>query len=613
MPAPATRLKSALAPQATLGQGSARPGRARSIALLITGPLLCVVALTALAYIGLTQQARQAAIAQAGVAAQVARDALLRDTGTLRVTNGELVSSLPANVTALNNNSAEAQRLRTQTGTETLIAERERNKGADSLVIVASSITPAQGRAAQGLGAQLSGALGSLCAANTNGASTTATLTIGGADYLAGAAPLTDGNGACVGAVVAAVPVASLATGPLEYTIILALAGSLLALLTVAVGLMLTGRGAVTGAGAAPDLSRLRAALAHLDDAAQACAAQANQREWLGRRLSGGRQNLAELSATLTDDRLTLQDSATDIWAGMSQPGAPMDPHAALRLAREGAVVAARLGSRLEDFDTVTEALLSDLAAADDVDAMLTMAMAQTEAAMRELRAAALPLLAHDSGPQQARPAVSGRHLDAGADDADDADDAWDTRGAPSPWRARGTGVHPTARGRTGVHRALAPDQRGSLDRPSAPGYRPNGSQPDFDPRQTGVNRAVRPDGSQARRAPGMGGALGGQMGQTGQSRIVPTPGQSLRGPHPAGGGGLYGRPSQPGQQPNPNQQTGRRPAVNGQGGINGLSGRYPAQRPTPRPQPGQQPDQQPGQPYAGRDPSASGSRWLND
>lgn len=219
-----------------------------------------------------------------------------------------------------------------------------------------------------------------------------------------------------------------------------------------------------------------------------AYAAQLSERERISRRLTTGRHHLQRLLATMANDRLALQDATSDIWAGVSHPGAPVDPATAMRLAREGAVVAARVGSRLDDFDAVTNALVADLTASDDVDATLGDALAQTTAAIDEIRAA-LGLTPEDARTSAAtslprRPA------------------------APSDPYA--TNLLAAQRRRTG----------------QTPAVSPHGA-----PRQTGGYRALRADSAQHRAVD--------DHGATGQT---PAAGQSMHGRRPGslGASGLY-------------------------------------------------------------------------
>lgn len=548
--------------------------RPRLILLLVMGPLLCAIALTSLAYVGLTQQARRDTLAQVGVAAQAARGALQSNMGELKVNNGQLSSSLPANVTTLNNNNAEAQQLRALVGVDTVIAQREKS----SLVVIASSL--ASGRAGAtpvGLGERLDGALATAICQSKSPAVTTGTLRLGGADYIAGSVPLVDGAGACVGALVALTPVSALQSIPQEYTIILAMAGALLSLLTIAIGLLLYGRSVM--AGERVQTEQLRVAVASLAEAESACATQRAQREWVSRRLTSGQRHLEQLMDSLANDRVALQETTSEIWAGVSHPGAPVDPATAMRLAREGAVIAARVGSRLNDFDSITDTLFADLATASEVDAMLTDALAQTETAIGELREIAG--VATDDAPS-ASPAGQARRQAA-------LEDLYATNRVAAQRRNGGTPpLMPTAT-----------------------------------PRQTGGYRAMRAESSQHRAA--------SQPGQSGATRQTPAAGQSMRqrrpdgyGNNPANSqGGMSGMSGINGM----NGMSGAHPAngVSGasgayrQQGVAGSSGRHPANNPPyqtprqaprpPRPAPRARPDTPPEQ----RNRDSSGSRWLND
>jgi hypothetical protein len=236
------------------------------------------------------------------------------------------------------------------------------------------------------------------------------------------------------------------------------------------------------------------------------------QRAWVGRRLTTGRRHMQRLMTSLASDRVALQDATSDIWAGVSHPGAPIDPATALRLAREGAVVAARVGSRLNDFDTVTGALFADLTAADEVDTALGEALARTEVAITELRAltSAEPLADERANAQASAPRTEvGAGMGAGQ-----------SRRPATPNDPFATNILETQRRRTGKTPAVAPDGA---------------------PRQTGGYRAVRRDSSQHR-------ALLGERDATGQT---PAAGQSQQGrrPNPNGQGasGAYRQQSKAG------------------------------------------------------------------
>lgn len=533
----------------------ARP-RSRSITLLIVGPMLCAIALTSLAYLGLSQQAQRDTLAHMGVAALAARGAIQANMGDLKVTNGQLASALPANVTTLNNNNGEAKQLHTLTGVDTLIAQREQS----GLVVIASSLAPASAGAT--LGARLGGSLASNACANA-ASPTAGSLSLAGESYIAGAAPLVDGSGACVGAVIAVTSVSAMRATTLGYTIILALAGALLALVTAVVGLMLHGREQPARQPLGDE--RVRAALDALDAAQADCAEQAEQRAWLGRRLATGRGHMRRLMATLAIDRVALQEATSDVWAGVSHPGAPVDPAIAMRLARESAVVAARIGSRLNDVDAVAADLFADLDAADDLDQRLDDALTQADAALDDLRT----VIAPSAEGLASRP--RGRR-ESDARDLQDLQDLYDTnRVEAQPQRTAQTPrVAPSgAQGAAGVSRF-------------------SGSYP-----------AVRADSSQHRAARGESGRQQAMRSDSAQYRT------------------LFNQGSQGASGQRPAVHRADAPGASGASGVQrtewqaaSSSGRHRAQ---PRPPQPRNPGNPFGAPQDGRDRDSSGSRWLND
>lgn len=516
--------------------------RSRSITLLIVGPMLCALALTGLAYLGLSQQAQRDTLAQVGVAAQAASGAIRANMGDLTLTNGQLTSALPANVTTLNNNNAEAKQLRTLVGVDTLIAQRQPN----GFIVIASSMAQAGD-----VGATLGGSLAANACADS-GSPTAGALTVGGVGYIAGAAPLMDGSGACVGAVIALTPVSAMQQVTLEYTVILAMAGALLALVTVAIGLTLTGREQAAQASLAD--GRLRVAIDALTATQTHYTTQRGQREWVGRRIDAARDHLERLMTTLANDRVALQEATSDVWAGVSHPGAPVDPATAMRLARENAVVAARIGSRLNEVDIAVADLFANLDASDEFDQMLEEALAQTESAIADLRgliapSSSAPLAAHSSDPFATNVLEAQRRRTSQAPRI---------APQPAPGVSRFTGGQQAVRRDSGQYRV-------------APG-------------DSAQRRAIRPDASR----PGQSG----QYGQTGQYRTLFNQGAS--GKHPAAHG-----PQQPGASGS--QRAQRQEASS--------SGRHLAQQPPQPPTPRNAFDV----PQDGRERGSSGSRWLND
>ncbi len=543
---PAAKRPADRAPHA---KSSARP---RQIAVLVVGPLLCVVALTALAFAGLSLQAQSNAQSRLNLAALAARSSLLANMGDLVITNGQLGSSLPANVMTLNDNEDEALRLRGVVGVDTLIAQREGH----GLVVIASTLMGGHGAAPAGLGENLTGSVAA-SACSTNGGS--GVLSLDGVSYLARSAPLINGSGQCVGALVTAIPMSSLLATPLQYTVILAMAGALLALTTAAIGLSMGAR-----AGSAADARRneqVGEAMALFATAEAAWTTQMARREDVSARLTMGSRQLQRLMATLANDRLTLQDTANDIWAGVSHPGAPIDHSTALHMARESAIVAARVGSRLNDFDNLTDALLDDLDATHEVDEMLADALNRAEQALAALRTAtgiddtATSAIADDAAlPKAAMPTMATTTVV----------DAFDTNKAPA--------------------------QRRYTSEP--PAYAPEPPQ-----RTSGAYRAVRQDSSQ-QRAMRLDSSQHRAARDYGNSGQMPSIGQSQHNQRPI-------NPGASGIQ--------RHQGLAGSSGRNRPSYGQPGPRPSNGPRPPRPPQLRPEYPSDGRDRDASGSRWLND
>jgi hypothetical protein len=159
----------------------------------------------------------------------------------------------------------------------------------------------------------------------------------------------------------------------------------------------------------------------------------------------------------LAVDRVALQETTSDVWAGVSQPGAPISPAAAIRLARENAVVAARIGSHLNDFDTATDTLFADLEVASEVDELLDDALARMTAAIGAARATLSdePEPTEPAEPNQVRRPEPPEDLYA----TNILDAQFHETSTPPP--ARTPNAEPLeAEGFTGPQRALSPEER---------------------------------------------------------------------------------------------------------------------------------------------------------
>jgi membrane protein implicated in regulation of membrane protease activity len=161
---------------------------------------------------------------------------------------------------------------------------------------------------------------------------------------------------------------ASTFSGPLEYTVILALAGALVTLLVAMLGLALYGRerkgeearrqALAEGIDRVAELERITRRIAERGERREAAAST-----WARRQ----REALSQLGA-MTGARATLQRIAGDIWAGVSQPGASLDTQTALRMARESAVASAALGAALDDLRSLMASSPAEVDAIEAID-----------------------------------------------------------------------------------------------------------------------------------------------------------------------------------------------------------------------------------------------------
>ncbi|HEX9035533.1 MAG TPA: hypothetical protein VF808_00925 [Ktedonobacterales bacterium] len=275
-------------------------------------------------------------------------------------------------------------------------------------------------------------------------------------------------------------------SGPLEYTIILALAGLLASLVLGVVGLMLYNKsrsGIETREAALADgMERL----VTVDLIAQRIARRGERRETMA--IAWNRRQREAIGAMngLAAPRAALQRVAGDIWAGVSQPGAPMDPATAMRMARESAVAAAALGAALDDLRSLVaapsaeieeiaeldDALVADLIALDELTSQTRHAL---EAATGEIRAVRppsdsrwrdIPYL-RDSEPIEVEPRIDGRPGVLGPGGTG--------RRAGFPPAPPSTGNWPSTQD-TGRARPPAPDRRADSRPPGAQPFQPGAS-----------------------------------------------------------------------------------------------------------------------------------------
>jgi len=117
-------------------------------------------------------------------------------------------------------------------------------------------------------------------------------------------------------------------------------------------------------------------------------AGRLQRQERAARQVSELTRELEPLVVAMEREQTTLRQSATDIWAEMSQPGLAPNPATALQLARASAVSASRVGAASEDLRTRSRHLLGLVNKVVSESKELTEEGQETEQRARDLLAA---------------------------------------------------------------------------------------------------------------------------------------------------------------------------------------------------------------------------------
>jgi hypothetical protein len=497
----------------------------------------------------------------------------------------------------LNGDTALVDQVTALTGDGATVYQAENNH----LISVATDLPLADGgaSAASGpgaLGDSLSGAayqglLGGCLASQSPGRHRgyRGDVTLYGASYLAAIAPLDDSQGACVGALLVATPLARIDAPLLPLAVILFLIGFGLAGACGAAGYYLTGpitrhASAALNAG----LGEVGGTAVRLEALAGGQAARANRQLAASRHLIEELRALSEVATAIEHGVAMLRDSTGAVWAELSYPGAVPDPQAGFRAARQTAVVASQIGASAQQATALCQRLRARMnqiiAEADVLGAsgrevatnarLLNAAVERVEEALgNHARPAALtagrPSLAGAAAnlraklaaalPQAWREALGLDHDDeadilagrAGADDTADESDYGRSAslGSVAFWPSG----HPHPSGpRPAIGRTSHGPRSGRYGRPSAPNLRPGGGH--IAPRRTPINSGgPQPGGSH----PGTSGLHRVSWFSDGQDFSASFPreasGQQFGTP---GSGGSWGAGAQPEEGPGRNRPT---------------------------------------------------------
>ena len=332
-----------------------RPGlHRRFVPLLIALVLASSLGVAGLAYFGERESAISTARTSAAQDVRVLRQ-LLADQGAGVTSNGgQLVVGQDNAQLVLNGDTTLVDRAHDATGAYAAIYQLQ----GPNLVSVASNIptTDTQGNPLPGrrlLGDTIGGAaydalLGACGAADTQSCHQTysGVVALRGVSYVAAYAPLSDNGGAFVGALAAAVPLDRVLAPVTQQAVLLVLISLLLGMVALVAGYWVFESGT-------------RHSFAALDARLDAVAGQASEVRVLARRqvaLSAQQTRAAQrageqsrtldaLARAMEQGYTGLRESAGELWAEMSQPGAVPDPVRASAQARQAAVVAARVGT----------------------------------------------------------------------------------------------------------------------------------------------------------------------------------------------------------------------------------------------------------------------------
>lgn len=374
--------------------------------ILIAITLLSTLGLTGLAYVGARSYAISGAEAQALQDIQVERRLVLPPGDSLRLQDGRLVVSGlatgPAATAApliLNDDTTLVDLTRSLTGDDATIYQAEGSR----IVAVSTNLPAADARGvpmpgSRALGDVLTGSaldtLQGACASSSSSAASChqtfqGTISVRGLPYAAALVPLYDANGAYVGALGVAEPLASVTAPAVQLAVMLLIAALLLALLALVTGFWLFGSIADRALGTLDLRLRLVAdAASEVERLAQLQTARAGRQEQVARQASEQARALDAMAEVMEQGRASLRDASGDIWGEMSQPGLLPDPALAVRLAQQAAVAAAQVGSAAEDARDVCHQLVGLMNHVIAEGAIVEDGGTEMESRARDLRAA---------------------------------------------------------------------------------------------------------------------------------------------------------------------------------------------------------------------------------
>lgn len=331
-----------------------RLGR-RIVPLLVAVVLVSSCGIVGLAYLGARANAIASAQSRAAEDVRIERQLLADQGASLTSQDGQLFVGVDSAAIALNDDSTIVDRMHSLVNGYATIYQLE----GISLVAISTNLPTGAGKSSQGsraLGDALSGPafnalLGRCGPTDTVGChhDYSGVVTMHGVSYAAAYEPLTDANGAFVGALSVAIPLDSVLAPMTQFAVMLLLVALLMALVAVVTGTWVVGAISNSALGTLDaQLNVVADVTIDLDRLSRAHVEGAEHQARTARQVSDEVRALNALARTLDEGQSELRDSTGEIWAEMSQPGAAPDPAATLRWARQAAVVSGRLGTTAE-------------------------------------------------------------------------------------------------------------------------------------------------------------------------------------------------------------------------------------------------------------------------
>lgn len=322
--------------------------------LLLVLTLASSLGVAALAYFGERDSAITTAQTQAAHDVRVLRQLLADQGAGVTTNNGQLIVGQDSAQLVLNGDTTVVDRAHDATGAYVTIYQLQ----GPNLIAISGNVptADAQGDPLPGtrlLGDAIAGPandalLGECGSTDTQGChhGYSGVVSLRGVSYVAAYAPLYDNGGAFVGALAAAKPLDGVLAPVGQQAVLLALVGLLLGMVALVAGYW------VLDSGTRRYFAALDAQLNAVSRQAEEVVALARlqvtrsaQQEGIAQQTGEQAHTLDALAGAMERDYAGLRESAGELWAAMSQPGAATDPAHAAMQARQAAVIAARVGT----------------------------------------------------------------------------------------------------------------------------------------------------------------------------------------------------------------------------------------------------------------------------